>query len=212
MKLLLTSGGLRNDELRRVFINLLPSAAEDIRVAVIPTASKNEGEKDWFLKDIADLKSTGVGSVKMVEISELPKKTWLAELEKADVIFVEGGDVYYLRDQAIASGFADELPRLLKDKLYVGVSAGTRLLNPDISVAALRYDPAKNPEGLHIVDFCVIPHMNSERFKDRTPKLIEQKLQDFGSTTYLIDDDTAILIEGSMMQFVGGGDYVEFRK
>jgi dipeptidase E len=210
MKLLLTSGGIRNEKLKKAFLELLGKPVDQVSVAVIPTASKNEKDKAWFEKDIEDLKSTGVASVEMVDISELSKQEWLPKLESSDVIFVEGGDVYFLRDWAVKSGLADELPRLLQSKLYVGVSAGTRLLNPDISVAALYYDPDKNPDGLGLVDFCVIPHMNSERFSDRTPEAIEPKLKDFRYTTYLIDDNTAIKIEGSLMAFVGGGEYVEF--
>ncbi len=211
MNLLLTSGGLRNDELRRNFVSLLSKAPSETKVAVIPTASKNMEGRDWFDRDIADLKSTGVGDVRTVEISELEKSEWLPQLETCDVIFVPGGDVYYLRDQVVRSGLGNELPRLLQSKIYVGISAGSRLLNPDISIAALHYDPSKNPEGLRITDFCIVPHMNSERFKDRTPEIIGGKVKDFPYTTYLIDDNTAVLVQGSMMQFVGGGDHVEFR-
>lgn len=211
MNLLLTSGGLRNEELRQVFIALLDKDPEQTKVAVIPTASRHERNKDFLEKDLADLRLTGVQQIDIVELSELEKSEWLTRLEACDVIFVPGGDVYYLRDEVVRSGLGDELPKLLQKKTYVGISAGSRLLNPDISIAALYYDPTKDPEGLHITDFCIVPHMNSDKFKDRTPDVIKQKTKGFPHTTYLIDDDTAILVQGSMMQFVGGGKHVEFR-
>lgn len=212
MNLLLTSGGLRTEELRKVFLNMLQKPTSEIRVAVIPTASKNEADQAYVQKDLADLQKTGVDQIDTVDISVLTRDEWLPKLESSDVIFVVGGDVYLLRDWAVKSGLEDELPKLLQSKIYVGISAGSRLLNPDISIAALYYDPKKDPEGLHLVDFCIVPHMNSKIFSDRTPEQVAPMLEGFPHTTYLIDDDTAILVQGSMMQFVGSGKHVEFRK
>lgn len=212
MNLLLTSGGLRNEELRKVFIDMLQKPVDQVRVAVIPTASKSEAEQAYVKKDLADLLKTGIEQIDTVDISELNREEWLPKLESADVIFVVGGDVYFLRDWVVKSGLEDELPKLLQTKVYVGISAGSRLLNPDISVAALHYDPKKDPDGMHLVDFCIVPHMNSKVFTDRTPEQIAPKLESFPHTTYLLDDDSAVLVQGSMMQFVGGGKHVEFRK
>lgn len=212
MNLLLTSGGLRNEEIRKVFVDMLQKPVDEVRVAVIPTAAKNEAKKTYVQKDLADLKETGICQVETVDISELSRDEWLPKLESADVIFVVGGDVYFLRDWAVKSGLDHELPRLLQTKVYVGISAGSRLLNPDISIAALHYGPNKDPGGLHLVDFCIVPHMNSEVFNDRTPEQVAPKVEGFPHTTYLIDDDTAVLVQGSMMQFVGGGKHVEYRK
>lgn len=210
MNALLTSGGLKNEELRQTFVSLLKKPPEQTSVAVIPTASRNMESKDWFYKDIEDLKSTGIAEVRTVEISDLDRSEWLPMLEASDVIFVPGGDVYFLRDEMVRTGLSEALPTLLDTKVYVGISAGSRVLNPDISIAALYYDPAKDPTGLHMTDFCIVPHMNSPRFPDRTPDKIQKLVKDFPHTTYLMDDNSAVLIQGSMMQLVGGGEYKEY--
>ncbi len=210
MKLLLTSGGLRNQELRDVFGHLLPRPAKQCRVAIIPTASKNEADQQYVVKDIADLKLTGVEQIDVVDISELERAEWLPMLQQADVIFVVGGDVYFLRDWVVKSGLSEDLPDLLREKVYVGISAGSKLMGPECGVASLYFDPSKDGRGLGLVDFNIVPHMNSDHFADRTPELVKPKLADVRHTTYLIDDDTAILVDGSLMQFVGGGEYVEF--
>src|SRR3989344_357809 len=113
MKLLLTSGGIRNESLKKVFLDLLGKPVDQVSVAVIPTAAKNKQDSEWFVKDMEDLKATGIGSMEMVEISELARSEWLPKFEAADVIFVEGGDVYLLRDWVVKSGLVQELPRLL---------------------------------------------------------------------------------------------------
>jgi dipeptidase E len=211
MKLLLTSGGLTNDRIKQAFSELLGKSTQEARVAVIPTAAKNSKDSSHIAKDLAALNATGIRQIDMVDISEMQKSDWLPLINAADVIFVVGGDVYLLRDAVVNSGLAEELPRLLETKLYVGISAGSKLLGPNCGVASLYYSPQKDNTGLEIVDFCIVPHMNSSRFTDRTPEQVEPKLEYLKSTTYLIDDDTAIVVDGSMMQIIGG-EYVEFSK
>lgn len=211
MKLLLTSGGITNDRIRQAFSDLLGKSPQEARVAVVPTAAKKSEDSPHVARDVAALKAAGVRQIDMVDISEMQKSDWLPLLDAADAIFVIGGDVYYLRDAVVDSGLADELPRLLETRLYVGISAGSKLLGPNCGVASLYYSPKKDNTGLGIVDFCIVPHMNSAQFTDRTPEQIEPKLKGLKTTTYLIDDDTAIVVDGSMMQIIGG-EYVEFSK
>ena len=50
MKLLLTSGGVRNPSIAAALADLVGKPASEVKVAYIPTAANaEEGNKDWFI-------------------------------------------------------------------------------------------------------------------------------------------------------------------
>ncbi len=211
MNALLTSDGLTNQTIIDIFTSLLPKPINEIKVVDIPTASKQLNRKAAIQNHVNQLLNLGCKTVDLVEISEGNKSDWMPYIDSADVIFVEGGDVYYLKDQIIASGLTQELPRLLQQKVYVGISAGSRVLNPDISVVAAYPDPSKSPDGLNITNYCIIPHMSSSKFPNRRPEDIEPLVSGAPYITYLIDDNSAVLVEGDSVSIIGEGNYREFR-
>lgn len=75
MKLLLTSGGLRNSTLTQALLDLVNLPAEEIKVAFIPTALNVEpGDKGWVIDQFIRLRDMGIGQIDIVDISATPKK------------------------------------------------------------------------------------------------------------------------------------------
>ena len=64
-------------------------------------------------------------NIDIVDISAIDKELWLPRIKEADVLFFEGGSDSYLMKWITKSGLEDILPDLLKNKVYVGVSAGS---------------------------------------------------------------------------------------
>ena len=52
--------------------------------------------------------------------------------EEADILFFEGGNTFHLMEWVSKSGLANLLPEFLKTKVYVGASAGSMILSPDL--------------------------------------------------------------------------------
>jgi dipeptidase E len=223
--MLLTSGGITNNSIEKAFLNLVGKPAEDVKVAFIPTAALGEGDdKDWFINDLYRLRNA-VGYVDIIDIAQLPKDDWEARIEPCDVIFVGGGNTFYLSYWMQKSGLSEALPELLKTRVYAGISAGSMIATKSLALASqaiehpqalvdAEYDilgPIGRSSGLGLgfVDFLFRPHLNSRYFSMARKELIEQKAKEFKETIYALDDASAIVINGENLKVVSEGEWAK---
>ena len=94
-------------------------------------------------------------------------------LSKLGVVWVNGGNVFVLRQAMRLSGFDKIFNTLLKRKdfLYGGYSAGICVLAKDMHGLEVMDDPTQRPygkkykviwEGLGFLDYMILPHYKSE--------------------------------------------------
>jgi dipeptidase E len=116
------------------------------------------------------------------------------------------------------SGLSKILPKLLKTRIYIGVSAGSIIATPSLINADFEAKPltAINEEiyhdGLSLVDFMVEPHINSPYFPESTFKNLKTRSQRNKYSIYGIDDETAIKIDGDKLEVVSQGVWKKFEK
>lgn len=205
MKLLLTSGGIRNQSIADALADLVGRPASEVKIAYIPTAANaEEGNKDWFINQFLCFWRYGYSWIDVVDPSAADVD-WKARLEDVDVVFVSGGNTFHLLNQYRQTGFGQWLTDNLDTKVYVGVSAGTIVTAPSIDVAAI--EPAdrnflnlKDLTGLNVVDFEIEPHCVGERFA-----VIESYAKDRSYPVYAIDDNTAIKVTDDKIEVVSEG-------
>ena len=214
MKLLLTSEGITNNSIAKALFDLVGKPSEDTSVVFIPTASNiTAGRKGWVVDDLVNLKKLNFKSVEITDISAVEEHVWKPILERADVLYFEGGDNYYLMSWLNKSGLSKMLPTLLKDKVYVGASAGSMVAGPDLALKFLQeiygenLDETEDMKGLCLVDFYFLPHLNSEWFKKVRKENIEKLAQDVSSTIYVLDDNSALKVINSNVEVVGEGEW-----
>ncbi|MSU75902.1 hypothetical protein EXS54_00275 [Patescibacteria group bacterium] len=212
MKLLLTSNGLSNDSIARALVRLNGKPARKSKVAFIPTAANPEpGAKGWLIDDLARIQARGY-EVDVVDIAALPKKLWLPRLRSADILFFGGGNSYYLLDWVRQSGLEKELPSLLKRRVYAGISAGGIVSGPDLKVSSLKFyypeDIGRDTPALDLVDFYMRPHFGSPHFPKMRLKYLKPRFSSFKKPVYVIDDMTAIAVDGKKVNVVSEGKHV----
>jgi dipeptidase E len=211
MKLLLTSAGISNRSIENALKKLIKG---DIKIAFIPTASTEDGgNKEWLQEDINNCKK--LGSVDVVDISVLDKKEWLPKLEKANVILVGGGDTAYLMKWILKSGLAKEFLRLLKERIYVGISAGSIVTSKEIQAESedLYGDEIKNPpKGLGYIDFHIRPHLNSPYFRRVNDKNLKELSKKLSGDLYAIDDDSAVLFNDGKIEVISEGKWIKYSR
>ena len=195
MKLLLTSGGLMNDSIANALFELVGKKPENTKVVFIPTASNVEiGDKGWLINDLVNLQKHNFKEIDIADISAVEESVWKPKLEKADVLFFEGGNTYHLMEWINKSGLINILPELLKTRVYVGVSAGSMATNKDLvlKISQIVYgedlDRTEAMKGLNYVDFYFLPHLNSEYFKNLRKDSIEKAVKGMSGTIYAMDD------------------------
>jgi dipeptidase E len=210
MKLLLTSGGLRNKTLVNEFLKLVNKPAEEIKVAFIPTAMNTEpGEKNWVIDQLLSLRNIGISQLDLMDVSAVSKDVWLPRLEASDVIFVNGGNTTHLMKSFNESGLTEEILGLLESRVYVGVSAGSYVATPDIRFNSDNVDLVL--DGLNLVDFGLQVHMNNPEFPiAKSVEAVRERVKGCPYTVYGLDDQMAMLIDGDKVQVVGEGTYEIF--
>lgn len=216
MKLLLTSGGLENSTMINALRELVSKDFGDAKLVFIPTAANmEEGDKWWLIEDLSKCKKLGFKEVDIVDIAAVSREVWQPRLEKSDVIMVGGGNTSYLMSQIRKSGLAAVLPALLETRVYVGISAGSMVTAPKLKqkeMQRLYEEPIVDDdtnEGLGLVDFLVVPHMNSPHFP-RAAELIDEVAKGIDMPMYAIDDQTAIKVVDGKTEVVTEGTWKKF--
>lgn len=204
MKLLLTSAGFTNNKLKNCLRKLVKGK---IRIAFVPTAANvTEGEKDWLISNLVECQK--VGSVDIVDISALKKQELLPKLKAANVLVFGGGNEFHLIYWMKKSGLAKVLKKLLKTRVYVGISAGSMVTNPKLSAflsKPLYFEkaPRKDIKGLGLVNLFVLPHLNSTYFNEVRNNKIEYFAEKLGRPLYMIDDQSAVLVDNGKVSVIG---------
>lgn len=222
MKLLLTSGGITNDTLARELEDLVGKTFAELNIAFIITAAMSEqGNKDWLILDLYRLHERGA-KVDVIDITQLPAGKLSQRLEWADVIFVGGGNEFYLSYCMQKAGLFETLPALLKNKVYAGISAGSMVATQTILTASQahssehfydesyeEFEPAdrSSAHAMRWVNFAFWPHLNSHYF----PNVTQAKMQGLADRQnvpiYVADDACAVKVNGEEITVVGEGEW-----
>lgn len=207
MRLLLTSGGLRNQTIIDSLISLTGKELDEIKIAFIPTAMNTEpGDKSWFLKNLNQLKDLGVGYIDIVDISALKKDVWLKRIKECNVLYVNGGRTTHLMECCNESGFTQELPGLLENMVYVGVSAGSYVTTPDIRFNSDGVNYVL--DGFGLVDFGLQVHYKSPQFPlAKSLDAIKERAKGCPYKVYVLDDEMAVEAINDNHRVIGEGEY-----
>jgi dipeptidase E len=128
-------------------------------------------------------------------------------LSDTDLLWISGGNVFYLRYILKTSGLDKILPELLnKGLVYGGDSAGAAVLGGDMHGLDLLDDPSQAKEvifeGLNITPFIVLPHWGNERYKNEiahTKTILERHNQEIVT----INDEQVCVVDGKSRRVLG---------
>lgn len=214
MKLLLTSGGLTNKSISDALFDLVGKKPEETSVVFVPTASNVEmGDKDWLIDDLKNLQKQNFKQIDIADISAVPESVWKPKFDEADVLFFEGGNTYHLMEWINKSGLVKLLPEYLKTKVWVGLSAGSMVMNPDLArkisqvVYGEDFDKDRDVTGLNYVDFYFLPHLNSQYFPLLTEENIRKATKDMVKKVYAVDDQTALKVIDGKVDVISEGKW-----
>lgn len=232
MKLLLTSAGITNDGICVALVALLGKPIAEAKAVYVPTAiyAMPDGIA-YCWQGLEEVGTMGWREFGVLELTALPsilEEHWLPTVEAADVIVVGGGNTPYLSYWMQRSGLAEKLPALLRDTVYVGMSAGSIVathslyVNPEILAETGIYNDdlyndvapphAGSDETLRLVDFVIRPHLNHEAFPNITIDRMAQEAAKIAVSVYVIDDQTAIKVDDDKIEVISQGTWTVFEK
>ncbi len=220
MKFLLTSGGVTNNSIRSALVDLLGKPIAESSALCIPTAVyAMSGGADLAYRFISGREprcpmcELGWKSLGVLELTALPsidEEHWVPMVQETDALLVGGGDALYLCYWMQQSGLADLLPSL-REAVYVGVSAGSMVMAPNVGEDFVGWKPpAGGDRALGLVPFSMFPHLDHEDMPDNSMANAEKWAAGVPVPGYAIDDQTAIKVVDGEFEVVSEGHWKKF--
>lgn len=203
--MLLTSSGMQGS--KEEIMALLSKPAHQVRVANIITGSKAESDPYFAEQDERLMKETGF-NVENIDIEGKNKNQLMKMLLNVDIIYVQGGNAFYLLKQMRKSGFNKIIKKLLsKGVIYIGVGDGSIAAGKTIETAGWRNEKDKfglmNHAGLNLVNFNIFTN-----YKPEDQALINQKSKKAKNNLRILTDEQAIFVFNKKIILVGKGEAV----
>ncbi|MFA5023508.1 MAG: Type 1 glutamine amidotransferase-like domain-containing protein [Patescibacteria group bacterium] len=191
--ILASSDFQKSKDLRKNIIALLQKPVHESSAVIITTASvewKESNKHAALARQI--LEEIGFKDVAFLDIEFEDRN----ELKKYDVIYINGGNPFYLLYH-LKKSTADEVIIKLANQgaVLVGISAGAVVLGPNINIVdylerGLNIVGLKDLSGLHLDDQVIYPHYTKE-IEDKI-KLFEKK---FKVEVKRLSDEQSIIIK-----------------
>ena len=206
MKLLLTSAGVTTNEIRNTLEIILGKPLLEATVFFVPTAINQFKDRKQRISEYRNQLSGLVEKMYTVDIANELKDKWIKELDKSDLIYVSGGNPYYLLYWIKKSGLADIFPEALKTKTYLGISAGSMIMGNQIPIEpkdfSIKYLDKKNPnKALGFFSANIVPHFGAKEHPDISNKDLK-KLAKTYPNIYALGDKSALLIKGNEITII----------
>jgi len=198
-KLLLTSAGLENPKIGEEFLKLVYKPAPKIKILFIPTAARTNEELYYVGKAKKELLEIGIKN-EIILIYNLDGDIGNAKLEHIDVIYVCGGNTFYLLHRVREDNFGEKIREMVhKGIVYVGASAGSILAGPNIEISGRDKNDVELKEftGLNLTDKIISPH-----YTDEEEDIINEFEQETGRKIIRLTDKQALLVTDSNIKVV----------
>lgn len=194
--IVLSSNGITSDKILNKITHSLNNSAE--KAAIITTASVGYKNKDSSIPMHTEaLEKLGL-NVHLFDIEEQDPEL----LEDYDVIFIMGGNPFYLLDIIRKTNSTTLFSKFGTEKILIGASAGSIVLGNTIALI-YEFDPQMNDivrlndfTGLRLTNINVCPHVS--KYIDRYDRFLE-RIEEFEKRNNVhitrINDGQAVFID-----------------
>lgn len=218
MRLLLTSAGVTNASIRNALVDLLGKPIAESSALCIPTATYGHpmagpGAAWRFIagqeprNPMCELGWKSLGVLELTALPSIDEEQWVPIVHQTDALLVNGGDALYLCHWMRQSGLADLFPSL-RETVYVGLSAGSMVMTPNIGAEFVIWKPPTGDDrALGVVDFSIFPHVDHEEMPDNSMANAEKWAAGMPGPAFAIDDQTALNVVDGTVDVVSEGHW-----
>jgi dipeptidase E len=188
-------------------VPLLPFEPTGKTVCYITTAATIGGEvPDWITSEIGAIEKLGF-NVKSIDLTFLSAEDLETAFSECDLFWVCGGNTLYLLQEVRRSGFDAFVTKMISEGIpYVGASAGSILLGPDVEFERFACDITQAPdltsfEGLNLFPFATYVHFDAPWAKGVYKDILKFSL-DNSKAFITLKDSEFIYVKGDNWRVV----------
>lgn len=176
---------------------------KNMNVLYIPTAAYAEaGHGEWLVPELDAIRSQ-VKSLVEFDITNQRQGELRDALTGIDILYVTGGNTFCLLEAMNKINFGEVLKNFFeRDGIYLGSSAGSIVMCPDIGFAKTIDDSSQadldDYQAFGMVDFAIMPHINQSRFNDKFLEVLPA--MDKNTKIIGLRDDQALWIEDNYIR------------
>lgn len=205
MRLFLSSIGF-DEYVAEELDRMVPKKRADVSICAVVNAKKYKTKEEFeesVAKNTRWITDLGYSKIRYIDLDDYEK----ADLE-CDVLYIFGGNTFYLWEAIKRNAFDKELKRLLdQGQIIVGQSAGTIIFCPSIEIAGMDVQPDDNFLGmkkeemkaLGVVEYAILPHYE-DAFEQDVIKM--RKKVDYDICA--LKNGQTILVDGDKVSYLGG--------
>lgn len=195
MKILLSS----DDKSAVLGMKYLVKSLENLKVLFIVTASKKKLNLNYLNVTLQYLLEAGC-KPGIFDISGVSEEELRSTVNKYDLILMGGGDTFYLMNEIRKTGFDKILKEWIKTKPYVGISAGSYIMQPTIEIPTWyhpkeEWDYLTDFTAVNVVNFFFLVHAQK---KDTEAIINRAKTEN--KELMIVNDGEALLVEDEKIE------------
>jgi dipeptidase E len=180
---------------------------EDPKIAWIITASKTKENSNFLNLDLQEFIKQGI-TPHIYDINNKTVDDFLKDFVDFDLIYMEGGNTFYLLNSIRESSFDKFLEEWVVSRPYIGVSAGSYVICPTIEMATWKHADRDRHgltylAGLNFIDFLVTAHYD-EKYKES----IKRGKENTEYPLWIIKDGQALLIQNNTVTLLGDQEVI----
>src|SRR3989338_2634333 len=191
----------------RLLINGLPPVLgkpwKEFNMAHVITASKGVTGLEYLERNRAFIKKEGYRSEEL-DLDGKSENELRDILSKKELVYVEGGNSYYLLKSIRESGFDKVVKELLpKGLIYMGGSAGSYVCCPTIEMAAWKHQD-RNRFG--VSDFTamnLVPFLLSVHYKPEYNEILKEKISQVKYPVKILTDEQVLMVTDGEVELIG---------
>jgi dipeptidase E len=202
--LLMSSGSFFTGQASKI----VPEIFQNINIAHVITASKGVTDLSYLERHRQNMTELG-WKFEEIDLDGKNEQQLRQLFKDKNIIYVEGGNAFYLLKSVRESGFDKVVKDLINQGVvYAGSSAGAYLACPTIEMSAWKKKHhdygVTDLTALHLVPFLLFAHYSSE-FEE----MLKQKISQTSYPVRVLTNDQAILVQDDKVKFVGQGKEIK---
>jgi dipeptidase E len=181
----------------------------EMKMVYIPTAAKGATDQS-SLERRRKMFSDQNYSVTEFDLDNKNEKEVREALSDCEIIFVGGGNSFYLLNAIKKSGFDTVIPELLESGvIYMGSSAGAYVACPTIEMATWKHqDTYSHFDRADLKALNLVPFIATAHFKEEYRNLLREKIKESQIPVRILTDEQALLVKGDTITLIGSGEEI----